>query len=221
MTSKLYNADVAHVLESIVKQIVIGDFEKKIQHKPNDIFIFEIENNLENNICDSIIDRFENDPRIRPGVTGGGLNLNVKKTNDLLISNLKEWEDIDKILCKQLNIGLQKYLNMLREMCDHVWFDSSIKDVGYQIQRYIKNDGFYIWHHDFLNYNNNDYRVITFIWYLNDVNEGGETYFLNGKIIPKKGKLVLFPATWNYLHKGNMPISNNKYIITGWLLYNK
>jgi len=218
---KLRDCDVAYTLELIVKKIVIDDFEKKINHKPNDIFIFELENNLDSEICDNIIERFESDNRIYPGVTGGGVNLNVKKTKDLFISTLKEWSDIDKILCQQLNIGLQKYLNVLRNMCDHLWFDSSIKDIGYQVQRYKKRDGFYSWHNDFLTYPNNDYRVITFIWYLNDVNEGGETYFLSGKIIPKKGKLVLFPATWNYLHKGSIPISNDKYIVTGWFLYNK
>jgi hypothetical protein len=218
---KLRDCDVAYTLELIVKKIVIDDFEKKINHKPNDIFIFELENNLDHETCINIIERFEKDTRIYPGVTGGGVNLNVKNTKDLFISTLKEWSDVDKILCQQLNIGLQKYLNVLRNMCDHLWFDSSIKDIGYQVQRYKKRDGFYSWHNDFLTYPNNDYRVITFIWYLNDVNEGGETYFLNGKIIPQRGKLVLFPATWNYLHKGNMPISNDKYIVTGWFLYNK
>jgi hypothetical protein len=51
------------------------------------------------------------------------------------------------------------------------------------------------------------------------VNEGGETEFFNGriKIKPEKGKLLLFPSTWTFMHKGNTPISSNKYIVTGWL----
>jgi hypothetical protein len=206
-------------MEEIVKKITIQEFEKTIQHKPQDIFIFELENNLSDENCDNIVSRFNNDHRKRPGVTGSGLNIKTKLTNDLFISKLDDWRDIDAILCKQLTIGLQKYLNLLYSFCDHKWFDSTIKDVGYQIQKYKKKEGFYIWHNDFLNYNNNEFRVITFIWYLNDIIEGGETYFLSGKIIPQKGKLVLFPATWNYLHKGNMPISEDKYIITGWLIY--
>jgi hypothetical protein len=55
---------------------------------------------------------------------------------------------------------------------------------------------------------------------LNDVNEGGETYFIDGKVKPTTGKLLLFPATWTYLHKGDIPRSNSKYIITGWLYNN-
>jgi hypothetical protein len=62
------------------------------------------------------------------------------------------------------------------------------------------------------------HRVITYLWYLNDVNDGGETEFCGDfKVKPRAGKLVLFPASWCYPHKGIMPLSNNKYIITGWL----
>ena len=62
-------------------------------------------------------------------------------------------------------------------------------------------------------------RIITFLWYLNTVEEGGETEFFNGRISikPEKGKLLLFPSTWTYIHRGNMPISNDKYILTGWI----
>jgi hypothetical protein len=57
---------------------------------------------------------------------------------------------------------------------------------------------------------------------LNDVIEGGETDFFAGdiKIRPKKGTLIFFPSSWTYPHSGKMPMSSNKYIITGWL-YNK
>jgi hypothetical protein len=62
-------------------------------------------------------------------------------------------------------------------------------------------------------------RIITYLWYLNDVEEGGETDFpdINIKVKPETGKLVLFPATWDFPHCGKMPISSNKYIVTGWL----
>jgi len=65
------------------------------------------------------------------------------------------------------------------------------------------------------------HRIITYLWYLNDVEEGGETLFHNFKIKPKTGSLLLFPATWTYKHSGAMPISNDKYIITGWVWINE
>ena len=63
------------------------------------------------------------------------------------------------------------------------------------------------------------YRVLTYLFYLNDIDEGGETEFFGGdiKIIPKAGKLIIFPASWTFPHCGKMPISSNKYIITGWI----
>ena len=60
-------------------------------------------------------------------------------------------------------------------------------------------------------------RFLVFIMYLSDVEEGGETTFPEFKVKPKKGSLLLFPATWNYVHSANIPKSNDKYIITGWM----
>jgi hypothetical protein len=89
------------------------------------------------------------------------------------------------------------------------------------IQKYNKGIGKYVYHNDFQIENNSDkykYRVITFLWYLNTVDEGGETEFWDSyKIKPLSGKLLLFPANWCFQHRGIMPISDNKYIITGWL----
>ena len=41
--------------------------------------------------------------------------------------------------------------------------------------------------------------------------------FYHGKLKPKAGTLVIFPATWTYNHKGAMPLSGDKYVITGWV----
>ena len=66
------------------------------------------------------------------------------------------------------------------------------------------------------------YRVITFLWYLNTVEEGGETELLGSvNIKPERGKLLLFPASWTFPHRGKMPISHDKYIVTGWFHVSK
>jgi Rps23 Pro-64 3,4-dihydroxylase Tpa1-like proline 4-hydroxylase len=92
---------------------------------------------------------------------------------------------------------------------------------GFTIKKYIKNIGKFTIHDDFNIQINNDYRIITYLWYLNDVFEGGETDFLDKiKIIPEKGKLIFFPSFWTHPHSALMPISNDKYIITGWILLN-
>ena len=61
-------------------------------------------------------------------------------------------------------------------------------------------------------------RVLTWLFYFNDVTEGGETELLHYsmRVKPKAGRLIIFPAYFTHTHRGNPPISNNKYIATGW-----
>ena len=57
------------------------------------------------------------------------------------------------------------------------------------------------------------------MWYLNDVEEGGETefWYQKVKIKPKKGTVVMFPTSFTHKHKGHIPISNDKYIVNMWM----
>ena len=64
-------------------------------------------------------------------------------------------------------------------------------------------------------------RFLSFLWYLNDVDEGGETIFNNKVVTPQKGRLVIFPPMWIFPHMGVEPISNTKYIMSSYLRYNK
>ena len=60
-------------------------------------------------------------------------------------------------------------------------------------------------------------RMIAMLFYLNDV-DGGETEFISGKkIIPSTGKLVMFPSSWNFIHRGVTPNKGKKYIISAYL----
>ena len=64
-------------------------------------------------------------------------------------------------------------------------------------------------------------RALSMLFYLNDVEEGGSTIFpyhdLNIK--PKRGKVVVFPPTWEYPHLGEPPISTPKYVMSTYLHY--
>lgn len=190
-----------------------------------DKFIFLIENNLDDKLCIEIIDKFDNDNNIKPGLTGYTLNKETKNTKDLFISNKINWKSIDNILKKKLNESINKYIDNLyikyKIQPSFLVKCSNLSDSGYQIQKYNKNEGFYNWHDDYCIDKKFGTRVLTFLWYLNDVKEGGETEFINGiKIKPKEGTLLLFPSDWSYVHKGNMPLTNDKYICTGWLYTN-
>ena len=95
------------------------------------------------------------------------------------------------------------------------------------IQKYEKNSGGYpYWHSETypqLQHNEALHRVLLWMFYLNDVAEGGETdfYYQQQSVKPKAGRMVIAPAYFTHTHRGNAPISNNKYILTSWMLFNK
>ena len=64
-------------------------------------------------------------------------------------------------------------------------------------------------------------RFLVYILYLNDVEEGGETYLRqqNIKVKPKEGRLLMFPPFWTHPHAGLKPIKGTKYIIMSYLHY--
>lgn len=74
-------------------------------------------------------------------------------------------------------------------------------------------------HFDALDYCSNRYMV--FLWYLNDVMEGGETEFcdLGLRIEARQGRLLMFPPYWMFQHAGLSPRSNDKYMISTYLLF--
>ena len=62
-------------------------------------------------------------------------------------------------------------------------------------------------------------RIFTFMWYLNTIKEEDEGYteFADGtRLQPERGTLVMFPATWTFLHRG-FPPKVRKYICNGWI----
>lgn len=65
-------------------------------------------------------------------------------------------------------------------------------------------------------------RMISYLFYLNDVEEGGETTFGlkdEWRIKPKTGNLLMFPPLWTHPHTGKKPISGTKYILTTYINY--
>ena len=63
-------------------------------------------------------------------------------------------------------------------------------------------------------------RFLVVFLYLNDDFEGGETDFTQFGIMakPKQGTMVLFPAGWNWLHRGRAVFGKNPKYIVGTIL---
>lgn len=66
-------------------------------------------------------------------------------------------------------------------------------------------------------------RFLILMVYLNDNFNEGETEFpiFGDKVRPEKGKLIMFPPMWQYLHRGNPPAGPGyaKYFLMTYLNY--
>jgi len=95
------------------------------------------------------------------------------------------------------------------------------------LQKYNKGSGgYHHWHSEHFPSpkdpsNASLHRILLWMYYLNDVPEGGGTsfYYQDKVIAPKRGTLVIAPATFTHTHRGEVPKSNDKYILTSWILW--
>jgi hypothetical protein len=88
-----------------------------------------------------------------------------------------------------------------------------------KIQKTLPGEGYHMWHVEASDNLELLKRVIAFSVYLNDVEDGGETEFLyqSVRVKPVKGRIAIWPAFFPYVHRGNPPLKNEKYILTSWL----
>ena len=88
-----------------------------------------------------------------------------------------------------------------------------------KIQKTLPTQGYHLWHVEHGKEMENAARAFVWSIYLNDVEEGGETEFLHfsKRVKPKTGRIVIWPAGFPYVHRGNSPLSGKKYLLTSWM----
>jgi hypothetical protein len=102
---------------------------------------------------------------------------------------------------------------------------SVLRPGSINLQRYIADTGGYPrWHCEHLplmDQGESLHRVVLWTIYLNDDFQQGETEFLyqGRKIRPRKGSLLIAPASFTHTHRGNRPRGSDKYIATSWILF--
>ena len=130
------------------------------------------------------------------------------------ILDKKHFDRMSTILMKKvITPYLEKY--SLHNMSKDIKISEPIK-----IQKTEPGQGYHVWHFERVGqskYSLN--RLLTFIVYLNDIEEGGETEFLyqNLRIKPKLGTVAIWPVDFTHPHRGNPPLDKTKYIVTGWV----
>lgn len=173
------------------------------------------DNALDPKACDDIINMFNNNSQYHERYD------NNKKPNFTQL-NFTEHSDINKNLHDYVTqsalIMLEKYKESVK---DTFFWPDRYSYEQFRIKYYQKGtDDQFDDHVDSIS-NSTAKRFFAFFWYLNDVEEGGETEFLNFnmKIRPKKGRLFMFPPLWLYPHRGNPVISDDKYLLSSYLHY--
>lgn len=201
----------------------------------NNKYVYVNEHSLSSFICKDLINIWEQQDNKFDGTTMSGLNKNIKDTTDFSIpTNDKKWFKYYKLLKEELERNLKNYINLLdnsskdynninlNSSYNFFHINTNIKNMhsqGFLMQKYTKGKGRYVYHNDsHIDIKTKQYRIITFLWYINNVEEGGETCFGDEiQIKPEQGKLILFPSCWTFPHCGKVPLSSDKYIITGWI----
>jgi hypothetical protein len=63
------------------------------------------------------------------------------------------------------------------------------------------------------------HSILKYIFFLNNVEDGGEVMIFNKKYKPEKGLLIIVPTEWFFKIYESFPLSDNKYIIHGCIYY--
>ena len=91
----------------------------------------------------------------------------------------------------------------------------------FNLQRYAPGEGFKAWHADWSTADDLTQpirRVLAWILYLNDVEDGGtEFHWQKHHIEARRGTLAIFPAGLSHVHRGRVSQNTTKTIATGWI----
>jgi len=176
-------------------------------------FLLRIDNVLSYNICDNLINLFEESNHTQRLDRGGYPNW-----TNLFLSSYYPNED------RQLQYVYVEVVRQYQEWVGeygHYFNTRNFNFEGSNIKKYVGgSDDVYKRHAD-LSSLKCSRRYLAMLFYLNDDFEGGETVFYpECAIPPKKGSVLVFPPYWMFPHEGTPVLKGNKYIMSSYCLWN-
>lgn len=183
-------------------------------------FVTYYDNAIPVDFCQEIIDRFEKHVEHQEDT----ILENHRSFKEINITKHEEWKDVQDKLLDYMQFNLGKYMRHF-DIDPKAWPEQ----IGYEMirmKRYLPNNrDEFQYHVDVQDYATAR-RFLVFFFYLNTVEEGGETAFQHNraspiltKVQPVAGRILIFPPLWTHPHVALKPISGPKYIIGSYLHY--
>jgi len=161
-------------------------------------------------LCDDLIEYHKNNMEYKNLGKSIGAN-EMKKSTDVTVFPASQNPFI--LMYRKLLFG---YIKEYNAVYDNPLAEMTIAD-GFNIQHYKPGEGYLNWHSE-RSIHLTHQRALTFMTYLNDVEDGGGTEFKYQGLRhnAKKGKTLIWPSDFTHTHRGQKSETEEKYITTGW-----
>ena len=186
-------------------------------------------------LCDKIINAFEADDEHHIESKIGALNEPIFRETDGKVNVYRhaiemnctkratespKWDGIMRLLNHHASSYFQKYCSELKDdgFPFNVYEETRLEQ--WRMHRYNPNKHYYKEHIDSIEYHSAQ-RMLVMLYYLNTVEEGGETKFatIDTAVKPVKGRLAIAPTWFGYPHSAEIPITESKYMIKTFVHY--
>ena len=172
---------------------------------------------INKSFCDKLIKHFKDNKHLaNSGVFSKSDNqsklvdTSKKQSLDLVFNDKKLFKELDK----HLNTAIEKYqtkYDVVKSLSIFTMIEHPL------LMYYDKGWGYKEWHNE-RPFNKN--RMMVWMLYLNDVEDGGTEFLYQKLKVPaKKGLLLMWPPDFTHTHRGIVSQTKEKYILTGWLGY--
>jgi len=177
------------------------------------------DNFVDPELCKQLIKNFESDAKKNLAFNrqdGEKVSKGMKDDTSVMYYFNNNWNETNDLVCKIITEALDYYEKGtgFMKFCGI----ENIHFTGLKVQKTSPKQGYHVWHVE-KDFSKLCPRALVYSIYLNDITEGGETEFLlqQKRIEPKEGRICIFPAYYPYVHRGNPPLKEDKYLLTSWL----
>ena len=186
-------------------------------------FIAVYDNYITKEECNKAIKLYEDQNKFNNTINRmGGEKASILQKQDQQFfaasNNIDIWWEFLKPMMVNFDLAWNHYIKNVG--ADDAYDGGPFHFTTLKIQKTLPTEGYHTWHIEHGKGFDLEPRAFVFSIYLNDVEEGGETEFLHfsKRVQPKTGRIVIWPAAFPYLHRGNPPLSGEKYILTSWMM---